>query len=113
MEGDENQAAGHYDPNTAQFTATKQAKRVSEMTDMKTKIKLNIDLNDISGSESSKMLAPEMEDQLKQNQQALDRRTSADGRPTDPVSLVLPRKRFGLFTISPVKLMKWSKVNNT
>lgn len=111
MEGGcDNPKPGQYDPNSEQFSATKQARRVSEMNDMKTKIKtMNVNVDDISGSEGSKMIAPEMEDQLKQNQQALDRRTSEEGMPKDPAELVIPRKRFGIFTISPVSLMKWTK----
>jgi len=92
-----------------QFLATRKASRASKATDMKTKIK-DIELPELSGSESSKMLNPDMEDVLQKNMSQLAKRASLVERPKDIKELVLPRKRFLFMSVTSETLIKWSQV---
>ncbi len=91
------------------FKATRQAHRASEAIGYKTKIKENIEFSELSSSES-KILAPEMDDLLQKNMKVLAQRASSQAEMVDIKDLVVPRKRFLFFTISPDELIKWSSV---
>lgn len=90
--------------------ATRQAHRVSESTEMKTKIKDNIDLPELSSSEGSKMMNPDIEDVLQKTMQQFTKRASSQVQIKDITELVLPRTRLLCMTVSPSTLIKWSSV---
>lgn len=90
--------------------ATRQAHRVSESTEMKTKIK-DIELPEFSSSEGSKVINPDMEDVLQKSMKQFSKRASAQVKVEDITELVLPRKRLVFLTVPPSALIKWSSVS--
>lgn len=76
---------------------------------MKTKIK-DIDIPELSGSESSKMINADMEDVLQKSAKQLSKRASLMDQPKNITELVLPRKKLFFFTVPPQELIKWTSV---
>lgn len=94
------------------MSAVKQANRASEAQGLKTKIKEDVDLPDLSASDSSKMMNTDMEEILQRNMEELQRkRDSAEAASDVKIeTLVMPRKRFLFFTVPASSLIRWSLV---
>lgn len=94
------------------MSAVKQANRASEAQGLKTKIKEDVDLPDLSASDSSKMMNTDMEEILQRNMEELQRkRDSAEAASDVKIeTLVMPRKRFLFFTVPASSLIRWSSV---
>lgn len=94
------------------MSAVNQANRASEALGLKTKIKEDVDLPDLSASDSSKMMNTDMEEILQRNMEELQRkRDSAEAASDVKIeTLVMPRKRFLFFTVPASSLIRWSSV---
>ena len=94
------------------MSAVRQANRASEALGLKTKIKEDVDLPDLSASDSSKMMNTDMEEILQRNMEELQRkRDSAEAASDVKIeTLVMPRKRFLFFTVPASSLIRWSSV---
>lgn len=94
-----------------QFCATRAAHRVSESPLLKSKIKEDIELPELSGSEGSRLLNAEMENVLQNNVKQMTKRISLMEQPKDITELVVPRRKLVFLTVPPNILIKWSPVN--
>lgn len=84
----------------------------SDVEHRKTKIRTGVDVPELSGSENSRAaFAPEMEQALLKNQEALSKRASSEAASGRTVlDLVVPRTVFMFKKLKPKKLIKWSSV---